>query len=570
MFSMCEWSSSYASNYKCVVLPEEGSSLCILHQPMPKDCALFKKKFYEQLDQIGSPDARNPLFDFTGYVFPEMLSLQGPEALLSREGTSVVIPGTINHDLILECAWAPHAVDIKDLVINGSLRARRLRCSNKVWLTGAKISEDVDMRWAVFEGDVRFHGATFGRDGRNDATFERCRFLDGVSFNQSHFRGMAMFNDALFRGAARFSSCVFHTPARFSGAHFSKKATFNSATFKAEGAFLETRFKKGANFHSAQFPDQAIFQAAKFGHQTCFDNATIGRAHFNSAQFRGRVSFTEFSVEKHADFSKTVFAPHPLAGQSDRPANEDGTANFSNAVFSGPADFLNAKFKGDAHFVGARFERGLRLQDASFLGATNFEMAESSIIEVGSGRPRTYGFGLGAPRCGFSVSDETTATSLWHLVRWTFEKQGKRSEADAAFYFERVWRWRDRLRHGGIRRFGAAFLWPFDLLLRAISGYGTNLFRLLTTWLFTIVGFAVAYRLLPGAIAITKNASIGTSCLEKWLVSLHFSVTTFTTLGLGDLMPGRMWARALVSLEATIGAILMALTVLVIGRKFMR
>jgi len=567
---MCEWDSPYVSNYKCLLPAEAGSSLCILHQEAPKDSARFKRKFYEQLDGTGAPEIRNPRFDFTGYVFPEMLALEGSDRLISREGSAVVIPQIIDGDVVLDCAWFPFAVVVDGVSVTGDLRALHLRCDRKTWFTRASFSGDVDMRWGSFGGDVRLHGVTFGRDGQNDATLEHCRFLKGVTFNQSRFLGMAVFNNSLFRGGASFSRCVFEGPARFGGAHFSKKATFNFAIFKAEGAFFRTRFKDCANFHSAHFSDLALFQASKFGHQISFDHASMGRANFNSAQFRGYASFTELRVEKHVIFAQAIFAPHPLSGQGSRPANEDGTVDFSNSVFSGPADFLNARFKGDAHFVGTRFGRGLRLEDASFLGASNFEMAESSAIDIGSGRPRTYGFGLGARRCGFSVRDERTATSLWHLARWTFEKQGKRSEADAAFYFERVWRWRDRLRQGGMRSVWAALLWPFDLSLRAITGYGTSLFRLLSTWILTVVGFSAVYALLPRSIIPLESAVIGTTWVQRWLISLHFSVTTFTTLGLGDLMPGRMWARALVSLEAAIGAILMALTVLVIGRKFMR
>jgi len=52
--------------------------------------------------------------------------------------------------------------------------------------------------------------------------------------------------------------------------------------------------------------------------------------------------------------------------------------------------------------------------------------------------------------------------------------------------------------------------------------------------------------------------------------ALYFSIITFTTLGYGDIKPTPGWGSALTAAEAILGGIMMALTVLVIGRKFMR
>jgi len=52
--------------------------------------------------------------------------------------------------------------------------------------------------------------------------------------------------------------------------------------------------------------------------------------------------------------------------------------------------------------------------------------------------------------------------------------------------------------------------------------------------------------------------------------TFYFSVVTFTTLGYGDIRPAPGLGSALTATEAVLGGIMMALTVLVIGRKFMR
>ena len=113
------------------------------------------------------------------------------------------------------------------------------------------------------------------------------------------------------------------------------------------------------------------------------------------------------------------------------------------------------------------------------------------------------------------------------------------------------------------------FLWLLDLVfLRWTTAYGASLAHLVGTWCFVIGGFGVAYSLAPRLIG-QHGVCIWT--LRNWINGIHYSVTTFATLGLGDFTPGpSSLGKALTSLEALLGAILIALAVLVIGRRFMR
>ena len=59
--------------------------------------------------------------------------------------------------------------------------------------------------------------------------------------------------------------------------------------------------------------------------------------------------------------------------------------------------------------------------------------------------------------------------------------------------------------------------------------------------------------------------------LRNWIIGIHYSVTTFATLGLGHIGPGTSrLGMVLTSIEAILGAVFIALAVLVIGRRFMR
>jgi len=567
---MCEWSSPYAQGYRCRVPSEPGSDLCIFHQEGLKDKASFKAKFYEQIDEEGDGMQRNQRFDFTGYVFPEMLTLEGNDAETSREGTAIAIPQQVDENLVLTCALLPLAVVLDGITVEGELRAIRARFERKAWLSHARLLGGAVFDWSVFRDEVRFAGCEFGSPRSEETAFNHCRFLKSAFFSQAQFKTTARFDNALFRKTTSFSRCHFSDTASFGGAHFCGRASFNYAKFIAQSVFFRAKFKNGANFFSAQFANQALFQAARFGRHISFDYAVLESANFHSARFSGTSSFRGLRVEGGATFEKARFLAHPLAKLEGDIQGGDGNADFSGSAFGGPTSFKEAVFAGDADFTGSRFARGLNLQDATFQQATCFELAEATAVQLGLGRPRITGIRLSARRCGIRMKDEKTAPSLWHLVRWTYEKGGKRAEADAAFYFERIWTWRAALCQDGVRRLGTYVLYPFELGIRWLSAYGASITRILTAWVVTILGFTAFYALVPNAIATPEGIAKGVSKLSHWLTSLHFSVTTFTTLGLGDLTPGRMLARGFVSAEAVIGGILMALTVLVIGRKFMR
>lgn len=83
-----------------------------------------------------------------------------------------------------------------------------------------------------------------------------------------------------------------------------------------------------------------------------------------------------------------------------------------------------------------------------------------------------------------------------------------------------------------------------------------------------ISGFGIAFSLNPILVG-QRSSPIG--ALRTWIDGFHYSVTTFATLGLGDLSPGESaLGKILTSIEALLGAVLIALAVLVLGRRFMR
>jgi len=259
------------------------------------------------------------------------------------------------------------------------------------------------------------------------------------------------------------------------------------------------------------------------------------------------------------------------------------------AVILGDAIFKRATLgpKGVSIFFGARIEGRLRMLDASFLKDTDFDGCTAMSLQLGRGRPKMWG----KNRRGLQHERPGTGESFWRFASSQFDREGRRAAADAAHYFERIARWRVRLRipfyfqtfydQKERRRKSIRFilakipmgaLWLVDLiLLRWTTAYGASLSRLFGTWALLMGSFSSVYYLLQRmGISLFSSASTGLDYPFSFGRALYFSIVTFTTLGYGDIVPLPGLGSVLVAAEAILGGITMALTVMVIGRKFMR
>ena len=324
-------------------------------------------------------------------------------------------------------------------------------------------------------------------------------------------------------------------------------ASFSDAKFEGRASFSDAKFEERADFRGATFEELADFSDAKFEEVAYFRGATFAGATFRGATFA------------LATFSGATFA----------------LAYFRGATFAGVAYFSGATFAGVADFSGATF------------AGVDFLAAEARNLDLDTGNPHIRGWGHA--RCGVRLEDCSSAPSFWRFAQRTYSALGECEKADAAFYFARVAerkaqravRWPP---HEGIKRWGwipwllrcllrmtpkawPTLVWAVEcVLVRWTTAYGASLARLFITWAFVVASFGAAYSLAPSLIG--NGPKIWS--LKNWVVGLHFSVTTFTTLGLGDLKPLRLAARVLTSAEAILGAVLVALAVLVIGRRYMR
>ncbi len=311
-----------------------------------------------------------------------------------------------------------------------------------------------------------------------------------------------------------------------------------------------------AEFDGAQIEGDALFDGVQIKGEAWFTDAQIeGEAWFNDAQIEGGVWFDGVQIK--------------------------GEAQFANAQIKEEAQFADAQFEGGVWFAGVQIKGGASFADVQIDGEASFDGCDCRSLLLRLNKPRIRGWGN--ERCGILISDPEAAVSFWRLAQRVFSRMGEREKADAAFYFERLNRWRvlrqnkadadktgiKRLWKNWIIRPGYWVLFLLDLLfVRWTTAYGASVARLFLTWFLVIGGFGITFSMVPRLI---ERAGAQVWSLRNWIVGIHYSVTTFATLGLGRIGPGSSrLGMVLTSIEATLGAVLIALAVLVIGRKFMR
>lgn len=243
------------------------------------------------------------------------------------------------------------------------------------------------------------------------------------------------------------------------------------------------------------------------------------------------------------------------------------TVNLYRLDVAGCARLNGLNIGGESFWLGASFGQLLDLRNVVIKGSGDFRCSAGR-LDLGKRVPTTLLWFLPG-RTGIRIEDSASARRFWAFAARTFSIEGLNDRADASHYLRRVYTSREKREAKNWFKMACAWVaWSLECtLIRWSTGYGSSLPRLLSAWFAVVGSFGLAFSLAPSLIARSVESVWN---LKSWIIGFQFSVTTFTTLGLGDIHPERLLGRFLTSLEAALGGIIMALTVLVIGRKFMR
>jgi uncharacterized protein YjbI with pentapeptide repeats len=385
--------------------------------------------------------------------------------------------------------------------------------------TGFIIPLEVYFYDKKFDRNVNFRGATFYEAGLGDIIFEKDVYFNGAIFYNAFFVNTSFQN-------AYFTKTTFYGNADFIG------ATFQDAYFR------NTIFCGNANFKWATFQN-AYFSEATFQH----------------------VSFTGAVIERNIEFTP----------------KENKQINFRETQFL---------FKGqiNANLTEARFQKA-DLENVNFIDC-NWPKSKSLFRRI-----------FGPNTCIYEekhMKDENLSfkqlEAIYRNLKLSMQRHGHHSESGEFFYREMECR-KEVMREkkyslNRFKSYGYSFL-------KYTCGYGETPDRVISTSLLIIIVAALLF--MFNGISIEKNAferytvdhdlieiynainnhdlpSISSILknLEDFFQCFYHSVVTFTTLGYGDIHPIGILSKSIACLESFLGALFMALFVLVLGRKMIR
>ena len=274
---------------------------------------------------------------------------------------------------------------------------------------------------------------------------------------------------------------------------------------------------------------------------------------------------------------------------------EDGM-HIWDSRFLGRVVLDGAEFGGPVVISSTEFLDNLEMNGTTFGRFLTIEATTARKLILGHKRPRTWG----RNRRGISIPSFDDSPGFWSFAAEQFSREGELDKADAAHYFRRIAYWRqkrapsitlimDRWHHHDLRkgkpwtrgrtrreaahllkRLGMSILCGLECIaVRWPTAYGASVTRLAATWALVISLFTALFAIWPVRFGIPMD-SAAMSGIDKLVNGFYHSATAFATLGLASGPPGTIAGKIAFSVEALLGAVLIALAVLVLGRKFMR
>ena len=401
----------------------------------------------------------------------------------------------------------------------------------------------------------------------NDVNFSNTLIKKSLNFQGTSFLGLADYIGADFSSDVDFESASFSYIAYFRYANFSGDADFSRANFN--GRFYDfqfARFNKGVNFIDASFGgffDTDIhFNDAVFYDITNFYNATFyGDIYFKRTEFFGQTSFGSVNFNGHAYFWETSFSGITyfwLANFYDVPEFRDVRFNdetffkytnftdgvdFERTVFSDDVDFSHANFGSYASFENTKFNKVI-FYNTNFTNIS-FNNADFEKIRVHWSDLKNSLIFNGA---------------IYIQLIKNFREMEQFKDADDATYQYR--RLSQANKEWSFSKLGDVFMW-------LSCGYGVKPWRT-AAWAVAIVLIFTPFYFWRGGIKRLKEKNED----EKQDVSLcdafYFSMTTFTTLGYGDLYPADRYRMVAVMIEGLVGWLILALFLVTLANVMIR
>jgi len=287
---------------------------------------------------------------------------------------------------------------------------------------------------------------------------------------------------------------------------------------------------RGIHFYNEDFTGSPSFEVklmdyAHF-HNCNFDDANMARCSFTRAHFN------------NCSFQRTVLADAVGFYTVFRDCDMTGVCLWMST-------FIEAEFRGcdlrDAY-----------LEDAEILSAVVDYKTEFGQTIMQTWRTRSLPL--------------SQLPDIYRMMRTAYAAAELNQRADEFLYRERQ-AFRKYVVKAALRTHPKGRLWEYmrDTLWEWTMGYGTRPFRILPIGPILAIVFGVIF-------AIANVPFAGHPQPSALVEYMYFSITSFATLGLGDLAFGAAhpWLRLISAGEALVGAAWIAVFVAVLSRKLLR
>jgi uncharacterized protein YjbI with pentapeptide repeats len=407
-----------------------------------------------------------------------------------------------------------------------------------------------------FEGYQLPEADLSGRVFHGDVTFRNARFTGDVTFKEATFPEQTDLRGATFEGDVSFEGVEFGGSANVAGATFKKEAIWKGVTFGNEALFEGCAFGPMADFDHGTFTGDAHFERARIS-----GDLDLGYSEFKKYSF-----FIELECEGEGDFSFAEFMAYAdFAGSRWKELNMTDVIFDKRGCFDG-AEIVSGTFE-DAELRHVTF----RDVDMANVFTTGASLEEAYMSQAKWGKVQRGPLGK-----KLEVREETLANeegtkealnraeAAHRNLKESYKNEGDYETAGEFFIREMAIR---RKRAILDKEYG---YWVMSNIIAGLCGYGERPTRVIFWWFAFTFTFAVVYfagQLIEYSDGTTE---IDFSTLGGFLTCMYFSVVTFTTLGFGDISPVTDAGRAIASVEAFTGAFMIALFVLVFGRKMIR
>jgi len=344
---------------------------------------------------------------------------------------------------------------------------------------------------------------------------------------------------------------------------FGKESEYNTSALmvRRQGIRTTLAFPGSMTFNSCNFEDNVCFSSAWESEEeleSVFEKDVV----FNSSIFCGQVRFSRSIFKSLAGFDGCRFE----RVTTFRGGRFEGRAMFRTAIFNGYGLFNESVFMKEGRFSNSCFSKSANFTGVRFKGHTDF----SGVYSKSKSVPVYESVRFGRRRFGEDVT-------FWRFIKQSCQDAGLYRQAGEAFYSEMCAHFWRQL-HGPnytelsqMQKLGRIIkgvrLLPELIFGRFLFGYGERPVRVLMASLLIIVACGFFYSIgghLEGRTGGVQDM--------RFIDGLYFSITTFTTLGFGDVFPAQTdtAARVVAMFEAVSGACLTALFVVCMSKRFSR